>query len=75
MAQREEGRKELGLNILKGNYSKVNETQGFLTLGHSLDHLRPVKLISYFYPLTFPPYFIMDADEDGNFACRKLAVN
>ena len=59
----------------KGNHPKVNETQGFLTLGHSLDHLRPVKLISYFYPLTFPPYFIMDADEDGNFACRKLAVN
>ena len=35
LPQREEGRKEQGLKIGKGNSSKVNETQGFLTLGYS----------------------------------------
>ena len=33
--QREEGRKQQGLKIRKGNSSKVNDTMGFLTLGHS----------------------------------------
>ena len=33
--QREKGRKEQGLKMGKGKSPKVNETQGFLTLGHS----------------------------------------
>ena len=35
LPQREEGRTEQGLKMGKGNSSKVNETQGFVTLGHS----------------------------------------
>ena len=35
IVQREEGRKEQGMEIGKGNSPKVDGTQGFLTLGHS----------------------------------------
>ena len=35
LPQREEERKEQGLKLGKGNSPKVNETQGFLTLGQS----------------------------------------
>ena len=35
LVQREEGRKEQGLKIGKGNSSKVDETKGCVTLGHS----------------------------------------
>ena len=33
--QREEGRKQQGQKMGNGNSSKVDETKGFLTLGHS----------------------------------------
>ena len=33
--ERDEGRMEQGLKMGKGNSSKVNVTQGFVTLGHS----------------------------------------
>ena len=35
LPQRKVGRKEQGLKIRKENSSKLNEMQGFLTLGHS----------------------------------------
>ena len=53
--QREEGRKEQGLKMGKGNYPKVNETQGFLNLVYSNWNI--CGLLNWFYFKTFPPFY------------------
>ena len=54
LPQREEGRKGQGLKRGHGNSRKVNETQGFLTLGHS--NWTICSLLSWFCSIKFPTF-------------------
>ena len=55
LPQREEGRKGQGLKMGKGNSSKVNDTKGFLTLGHS--NRTNCSLLNWFCPKRIPPFY------------------